>query len=200
MDDNIKSAFYELSDPQAQMISYIFDTLRGTLCSMTLDRTFEAKDEISERVKINLAAVFSNYGFEIYNALVTDISPNERVRHAMNEINSSLRFRDAAYQKAEGEKVLRVKRAEAEAESMHLQGVGIARSRHAIMDGLRDSIVEFSSEVSGANAKDVMDLLVLTQYFDTLQDIGKRAGCKVTFIPQDQNAMRAAILEANSVL
>ncbi len=33
---------------------------------------------------------------------------------------------------------------------------------------IRESIVEFSSEISGTTAKDVMDLLVLTQYFDTL--------------------------------
>ena len=56
---------------------------------------------------------------------------------AMNEINASKRMKEAAYQRAEGEKVVKVKKAEAEAESMYLSGVGVARQRRAIMDGLK---------------------------------------------------------------
>ena len=55
----------------------------------------------------------------------------------MNEINASKRMKEAAFQRAEGEKVVKVKRAEAEAESMYLSGVGVARQRRAIMDGLK---------------------------------------------------------------
>jgi hypothetical protein len=55
----------------------------------------------------------------------------------MNEINASKRMKEAAAQRAEGEKVVKVKRAEAEAESMYLSGVGVARQRRAIMDGLK---------------------------------------------------------------
>ena len=46
-------------------------------------------------------------------------------------------MKEAAFQRAEGEKVVKVKRAEAEAESMYLSGVGVARQRRAIMDGLK---------------------------------------------------------------
>ena len=55
----------------------------------------------------------------------------------MNEINASKRMKEAAYQRAEGEKIIRVKRAEAESESMYLSGVGVAKQRTAIMNGLK---------------------------------------------------------------
>jgi hypothetical protein len=55
----------------------------------------------------------------------------------MNDINASKRLKEAAYQRAEGEKVLKVKQAEAEAESMYLSGVGVSKQRMAIMDGLK---------------------------------------------------------------
>ena len=110
----------------------------------------------------------NSYGYTVHQTLVTDIAPDGRVRDAMNEINSSKRYKEAAVQKAEGEKVVKVKRAEAEAESMYLSGVGVARSRKAIVDGLRDSIMDFTDNVAGSSAKDAMDLLILTQYFDTL--------------------------------
>jgi regulator of protease activity HflC (stomatin/prohibitin superfamily) len=119
------------------MRTYVFDTLRAAICSLTLDHAFDAKDEISNQIQQSLQAVFGNYGFQIHQTLVTDLSPNERVRHAMNEINASKRIKEASYQRAEGEKLLKVKRAEAEAESMYLSGVGVAKSRHAIMDGLK---------------------------------------------------------------
>jgi regulator of protease activity HflC (stomatin/prohibitin superfamily) len=139
--EKVYQSYYALSSPEDQMRSYIYDTLRASICALTLDQAFDSKDEISLSLKQNLEAVFLEYGFGICQALVTDISPNNRVRDAMNEINSSMRIKEASYQRAEGEKVLKVKRAEAEAESMHLQGVGVARSRHAIMDGLKYVLV-----------------------------------------------------------
>ena len=43
----------------------------------------------------------------------------------MNEINASKRLKEAAAEKAEGDKVLSVKSAEAEAESKYLAGAGL---------------------------------------------------------------------------
>ncbi|KAM3378809.1 hypothetical protein P3S68_011222 [Capsicum galapagoense] len=49
--------------------------------------------------------------------------------------------------KGEPEKILQVKKAEAEAESKYLGGVGVARQRQAITDGLRENILNFSHKV-----------------------------------------------------
>jgi len=64
---------------------------------------------------------------------------------------------------------VQVKAAEASAESKYLNGLGIARERKAIVDGLRGSVEEFAEMVEGATPKDVMDLILLTQYFDMLK-------------------------------
>ncbi|KAH8060216.1 hypothetical protein JL722_5181 [Aureococcus anophagefferens] len=87
----------------------------------------------------------------------------------MNEINASKRLKDAAKEKAEGNKVLTVKSAEAEAESKYLSGVGVARQRKAIVDGVRGSISQFSGNIKGTTPKDVVDLLLITQHFDMLR-------------------------------
>ena len=99
-------------------------------------------------------------------------------------------------QRAEGEKVLKVKRAEAEMESMYLSGLGVARQRSAIMDGLKNSITDFSSEVSGSSSKDVMDLLILTQYFDTLQELGTKVNTKVVFTGSEQGAISNGMMQS----
>jgi len=56
-------------------------------------------------------------------------------------VNSAKRLKFAVAEKAEGQKILQVKAAEAEAEAKYLSGVGVAKQRKAIVDGLKSSIV-----------------------------------------------------------
>jgi regulator of protease activity HflC (stomatin/prohibitin superfamily) len=86
------------------------------------------------------------------------LDPDQRVKAAMNEINSSKRLKYSVAERAEGDKILQVKAAEAEAEAKYLSGVGVAKQRKAIVDGLRTSIVEFADHVEG---KRVVFLLLL---------------------------------------
>ncbi len=46
------------------------------------------------------------YGYEIKQTLVTDLSPDAKVKASMNEINASRRLKEAASHKAEADKVL----------------------------------------------------------------------------------------------
>lgn len=135
--ENVYSAFYRLNDHQSQMKSYVYDVIRAALPGLTLDQAFESKDDIASSVKTHLEEVMSTYGYTILQALVTEMTPDPKVRDAMNEINSSKRLKEAAYQRAEGEKIVKVKIAEAAAEAMYLSGVGVSRQRKAIMDGFR---------------------------------------------------------------
>ncbi len=166
--ENVYSAYYVLSDHVGQMDAYIFDVIRATVPSMTLDETFESKEDISHSIKNHLQEIMRTYGFTILQALITDLVPAAVVRDAMNEINAAKRLKESAYQRAEGEKILKVKRAEAESESMYLSGVGVAKERKAIMDGLQKSVSDFSQDITAVSSKDVIDLLILNQYFDTL--------------------------------
>eukprot|EP01083_Nonionella_stella_P024201 66900_1 len=165
-------AYYRLSDPRGQIQSYVFDVIRSTLPRMELDEAFASKREIAENTNRQLEAVMKDYGYEILTTLVTDLSPDARVKASMNEINASKRLKEAASHKAEADKVQQVKAAEADAEARYLSGLGVARQRKAIVNGLQSSISEFSNDVDGVSSKDVMDILVLTQYFDTLGAIG----------------------------
>ncbi|CAL5356362.1 unnamed protein product [Camellia sinensis] len=89
----------------------------------------------------------------------------------MNLKRLSARLRVAANEKAEAEKIVQIKRAEGDAES-------------------KESVLGFSMNVPGTIAKDVMDMVLITQYFDTMKEIGASSKSSAVFIPHGPGAVR----------
>jgi len=160
-------------------------------------QTFENKDKVAVGIKESLRAAMEKYGYVIVNALVTEIEPDAKVKNAMNQINASVRERAALNEKAEAKKIKLVKAAEAEAESKYLSGHGVARQRKAIVDGLKNSIQEFQ-QIKGSTPKDVIDLLLLTQYFDMIKDVGSYGGCETIFTAAEsgEGGIRSGMMQA----
>jgi regulator of protease activity HflC (stomatin/prohibitin superfamily) len=103
---------------------------------MELDQAFESKDDIARAVLEQLQTVMKDYGYSIVNTLVTNLSPDAKVKASMNEINAAKRLKEAASHQAEAVKIRLVKAAEADAEARYLSGLGVARQRRAIVSGL----------------------------------------------------------------
>lgn len=195
VESKVSSAFYKLTDPHSQIRSYVFDVIRSSIPLLHIDEAFASKDTLAHAVRDRIAHLMADYGYEIIAALVVDLNPDKEVKFAMNEINASQRLREAAAEKAEAEKILQVKNAEADAESKYLAGVGVARQRKAIVEGLQNSVSDFSTSVPGTTAKDVMDLLLITQYFDMLRDMGSARRGKdgkptTIFLPHGPHAVQ----------
>jgi len=202
--NQIYKAFYELEDVKEQIRSYLFDVVRAEVPKMTLDEVFEKKDEIAKAIKNELDDAIKQFGYNIEKTLVTDIDVDEKIVNAMNDIVASQREKLAAIEKAEAQKVLMVKQAEAEAESKKLQGEGIANQRKAIINGFKESIDEMR-EIEGIDSNAVLNLILITQYFDTLKDVASSESNTI-MLPNNPSAyndiasqIREAIISANLV-
>lgn len=205
--EKVYDAFYKLDDAKRQITSFVFDVVRARVPKIKLDDVFEKKDEIADIVKNELAQVMDGFGYGILKALVTDIDPDPRVKDSMNEINAAQRMRVAATEKGEADRILKVKAAEGDAESKALQGRGISDQRKAIVAGLRESVDEFQRSVPGTTAKDVMNLVLMTQYFDMLKEIGASSRTNAILIPHSPGnlatlteQMRNAMIEADQTV
>jgi regulator of protease activity HflC (stomatin/prohibitin superfamily) len=183
-------AFYKLSNPIEQIQSYVEQVILGHVPGMTLDEVFASQSGIATAVKQELDADMAGFGFEIVNVLVTDIVPDAKVKSAMNDINAAQREQVAANARGEAEKILVVKKAEAEAESKALQGQGIANQRKAIIEGLQGSIEQFQKVVAGASTSEVMQLVLVTQYFDTIKSIGESDKTNTLFLSHSPGAVK----------
>jgi regulator of protease activity HflC (stomatin/prohibitin superfamily) len=195
--DKVHDSYYRLSDPIAQIESYIFDVVRSEIPKLSLDEVFVNKDTVALAVKESLEESMDDFGFMIIKTLITDIDPDEKVKQSMNEINAAERLRDAAMSKAEAEKIGIVMQAEAHAESKRLQGMGMANQRREIASGLKSSIEDLKQ--SGINNEEVLTILLITQHYDALEAMSKNAHSNTIMVPYSSNSvtnMREQIQEA----
>ena len=188
--EKVYDAFYKLSNPVEQIQSYVEQVILGHVPGMTLDEVFASQSGIAAAVKQELDSDMAAFGYEIVNVLVTDIVPDAKVKSAMNDINAAQREQVAANARGEAEKILVVKKAEAEAESKALQGQGVANQRKAIIEGLRESIEQFQKAVGDTTASEVMQLVLITQYFDTLRAIGESDKTNTLFLSHSPGALK----------
>jgi len=179
--ESIYDAYYKLDEPESQITSYIFDVVRAEVPKMKLDDVFVRKDDIANAIRSELQDAMTDYGYKIVKALVTDIDPDQAVKHAMNRINASEREKIAAEYEGEAERIRIVAKARAEAESKRLQGQGIADQRREIAKGLEES-VEVLNGV-GINSQEASALIVVTQHYDTLQSLGENTNSNLILLP-----------------
>lgn len=184
--EKVYDAFYKLDNPYAQITSYVFDVVRAEVPKLRLDDVFEKKDDIAIAVKSELQDAMNEYGFDIIKTLVTDIDPDEQVKHAMNRINASEREKVAAQYEGDAQRILIVEKAKAEAESKRLQGQGIADQRREIARGLEESVNVLNKV--GINSQEASALIVVTQHYDTLQAVGTMNNSNLILLPNSPQA------------
>lgn len=188
--EKARESFYALDNSQQQIASYIFDDVRAEVPKLELDDVFAKKEDIAIAVRQNLSDAMEEYGFNFVKTLITDIDPDAKVKESMNNINSAKRDKYAALEEAEGQKIRVIKAAEAEAESKRLSGEGIARQRLEIVRGFKESVEDFQKSLKDVSHEEVMQFVLLTQYFDTLNNVGSQSKNTSILIPHSPNAMK----------
>jgi len=166
--DQVETAVFDIVHPQAMMRAEVDSILRSTLPSMDLDDAYSSKEKLMDDIMTSVKVAMQDFGYDIVKVLITDLVPERSVLTAMNEINAARRQRDAAIERGEADKVLKVKQSEGDAEAKRLQGVGLAQMRSAIAQGFKDSME--TMQESGMSSQESMHMMVMTQYLDTLKE------------------------------
>lgn len=195
-------ALYKLNDVPGQVNSYVSDLVRSEIPRHTLEEAFEIKETIAVAVHESLSQHFGGAGFQIHRTLITELSVHDDVMRSMNEVNKQRRLKEAAEMQAEAQKIRTIKLAEAEADAAFFSGQGIARERSAIIDGLRESIAGTGKKLS---TEEISQLLLTTQFFETLKVIGTKPTCRTFYIPDGEGddldiQIRTGLLQGTAAL
>lgn len=199
---NPQKSFYEMEDPVAQIRAYVFDVIRSEVPQLELDEVFTEKEKLSAAVKTQLTEELGSYGFSIVHTPVTDLDPDLKVKSSLNEMMRQKNLKAAMKEKAEADAIVQIElakaaaeeiriKAEADAYAKHQAGLGLSMQRKAIVDGLTESVNIFQQGVAGVDAQTIMDLIMVTQYFDMMEKIGcsKNRGTNTLFVPSGPGAV-----------
>ncbi|MBL8030551.1 MAG: hypothetical protein JNN11_04870 [Candidatus Doudnabacteria bacterium] len=179
--EGVKKFTYSLQNRQQSIGAIIENSLRTYVAKETHEGILEKKEELAAHIRLDLEKQFSEWGMLISSFQITEVSFPPTITQAMSEVVASQQLMKAAANKGEAIKIQAVKEAEADKERKRLQGEGIAQERKAISEGLKESI-EIVKGATGQGSREIMALLTLTQYLDTMKSIGATSNSKVIFM------------------
>lgn len=185
-EEGIKKYAYALESRNQSIAAAIENSLRTYIAKETHEGILEKKEELALHIKNDLEKQFLEWGMLIMSFQITNITFPVTITNAMSEVVASQQLRKAAENKGEAQKIQAIKEAEGEKERKRLQGEGIALEREAIATGFRESI-SILSKATGQKSQDIMSMLTLTQYLDTLKSIGVSSNTKVIFLDSNMN-------------
>lgn len=180
-EESVKRYSYVLANRLQSIGAIIENSLRTYVAKETHEGILEKKEELALHIKTDLEKQLEEWGMIIKSFQITNVTFPQTITQAMSEVVASEQLRKAAENKGEAIKIQSVKEAEAEKIRKQLQGEGIALEREAIARGLKESF-DIMKSATNQNSKDIMALLTLTQYLDTLKSIGGANNQKVIFM------------------
>ncbi|XP_059446812.1 hypersensitive-induced response protein-like protein 1 [Corylus avellana] len=102
------NAFYQLSDTERLIESYVFDVIRAFVPTMELHSLFEQKYEIAEALVVALDKAMLAYGFEIVQTLIVDIELDTLMKAKAQKKLEIMRAEKDANENAQAQKKLEI--------------------------------------------------------------------------------------------
>lgn len=190
--EKVKDAYYRCTDPAAILNNHVLNSIRAKIPLYKLEALYVERGTISQQLKDEVDQEMAEFGIEIVSALIADIDPGDEITSAMNDIQRLQRLRVASVDEAETKKLRRVRAAEAACDARRLAGEGLAEQRKAIVAGLMESIEGVHKDVPDLSSDDATNMLLMNQYYDTLQEIAKGSTGSVMMVETSGGLERVA--------
>ena len=197
---NPELASYGTSDFVMAITQLAQTSLRSVIGTMSLDKTFEEREEINARVVQAVDEAAQTWGVKVLRYEIKDLTPPKEILRAMQlqqkEINIAEGERAAMIAQSEGEKQAAINKAEGEARAIEavakaqaeaIRAVAQAISEPQGMQAVNLQVAEKYVEAFGKIAKEGNTLLLPAN----LADMGSMVASAMTII-REQNGKQAA--------
>ncbi|MFA5917422.1 MAG: SPFH domain-containing protein [Candidatus Gracilibacteria bacterium] len=181
----IYKSVYKISDSRTMIKSIIDQELRGMIVTFNHKEVFGKREEIGNEIEEKLREKLSSFGFILDSIQVRDVKLESSVMAAMNKVVESEKLKEAAMNQGESEKIMQVKRAEAEKETKILLGQGMAGQRMEIARGFKESVDLIKSSDTKLDGEKVLAFLLDSSRIETLGNIGDNQNTKLIYLNED---------------
>ncbi len=199
-DGNIFKSVYEIDDARTMMRATIDEQLRAMIVTFTHKNIFAKREDIWEAIEIRLREKLSTFGYTLDSIQVRDVKLESSVMSAMNKIIETEKFKEAALNEAEANKIMQVKEAEAEKESKILLWEWMAGQRMKIAEWFKESVDLIKQTDDSLNAEKVLAFLLDSSRIETLWTIGVKENSKLIYLNEDLEWRASKLLSGSDLM
>lgn len=181
----IYKSVYKITDSRTMIKSIIDQELRGMIVTFNHKEVFGKREEIGNEIEEKLREKLSSFGYKLDSIQVRDVKLESSVMAAMNKVVESEKLKEAAMNQWESEKIMQVKRAEAEKETKILLWQGMAGQRMEIARWFKESVDMIKSSDSKLDWAKVLEFLLDSSRIETLWNIGDNQNTKLIYLNED---------------
>ncbi|PSJ47816.1 stomatin [Zobellella endophytica] len=174
-------------------------SLRSEVGKMELDKLFESRQEINDKLQIVMDEAGNKWGVKVTRVEIQDINIPAEVEDAMRKQMAAERERRALVLRASGEREAAIAKAEGEKRSNILVAEGEKEAAILMAEGQRQAIDKVLA--AGGDRLDpqlVVGYLLGLEYLKTLPDIGKE-GDRI-FLPYEASSVLGAVGSLEALL
>lgn len=181
----IYKSVYSINDPRTMMSSTIDEQLRAMVATFDHKEIFSKREEIGQAIEENLREKLSQFWFTLDSIQVRSIKLEWSVMAAMNKVVESLKLKEAASNEWEAEKIMQVKRAEADKESKILIWQWMAGQRMEIAKWFKESVEMIKGADKSLDWDKILKFLLDSSRIETLNNIWNSDKTKLVYLNED---------------
>ena len=182
---SIYKSVYSINDPRTLMASTIDEQLRAMVSSFDHKEIFSKREEIGQNIEVNLREKLSQFGYTLDSIQVRNIKLEASVMAAMNKVVESLKLKEAALNEWESEKIMQVKRAEADKMAKILIWQWMAGQRMEIAKWFKESVDMIKSSDESLTWDKILKFLLDSSRIETLWNIWNSDKTKLVYLNED---------------
>ncbi len=179
---NIYKSIYEIDNPESLIKATIDEQLRWMIFHFTHKEIFWKRQEIWEEIETSLRKKLQQFGYKIDSIQVQNIDLDWSVMRAMNKEIETAKLKNAAYNEAEAQKIMKVKKAEADKEAQILLWQGMAWQRMEIAKWFKESIDMIKEADPNLTAEWILNFLLDSSRIETLSKIWETDNAKLIYL------------------
>lgn len=182
---SIYKSLYSVQNFTQILESTIDEQLRAMISTFSHKEIFNKREEIWNSIEVNLREKLSQFWYTLDSIQVRDIKLEASVMNAMNKVVESQKLKEAAQNEWEAEKIMQVKRAEADKESKILIWQWMAGQRMEIAKWFRESVDLIMSTDKTLTWDKILKFLLDSSRIETLGNIGNSEKTKLIYLNED---------------
>jgi regulator of protease activity HflC (stomatin/prohibitin superfamily) len=197
-----RKASYGVTDYEQAVMSLAMTTSRAEIGKLELDKTFEERDSISQKVVQAVAEAGAGWGIQVHRYEIQNIEPPATVREAMEAQVTADRERRAMIStsegrmqsmitRSEGRKAELISHSEGEAQRLINQAEGNAHEILSVARATASSITKLADAIAVPGGDQAVRLRLSEKYIGKLRALGK---------PQTQVLLSADLSHLDGIL